>query len=235
MPLTASNLETVMVYCAWDTNRDRKSQTPAEEVSPINADQERPDCAASGIFILQVMANRYEKVRNVLLRMDEPSHIITDIYVPCKEHLMRLKGKWVKAIDPLLPNYLFVETTDLLAMRDMLPQVPEYKTLLSMGGYGSEKIYYALTPEETQWVHALCGKNHLSGISKARIDVENPFPEGSKVHIIDGPLKTLTQEGRVTKVDIHRRIAYVRFPEFMGGASVALSFQLLSDEVENSP
>ena len=63
-----------------------------------------------------------------------------------------------------------------------------------------------------------------------QVDQEHPFRPGERVRVLSGPMKAL--EASITRVDLHRRRAYIATPFFGGGADMMVSFDLIGPAEE---
>lgn len=121
-----------------------------------------------------------------------------EVFVPRRESMRHRVGEWVKVQEVLFPGYLFVDTDDPKAVAAALAKVNAFARLL--GGDGG---FVPVSREERSFIEAMCGQEgpRIAAMSEGVI-------EGGEVRVLSGPLCGM--EGAVTKVDRHKRAAYVR-------------------------
>ncbi len=79
-----------------------------------------------------------------------------------------------------------------------------------------EELFVALHEEETQWLEDLISLEEL-GDGCFEVGLSQVYAEENRVTVLSGPLKNV--EGRIRKINLHRRIAEVEV-EFMNRKTV---------------
>ncbi len=112
----------------------------------------------------------------------------------------RRQGKWVERTVALLPGYVFLYVDREMPIKQKAKANDLYKILEYE--HGMAKL---TGPDEAyaQWIY-----RHQGKIAPSKI-----LSDGDTVQVIDGPLKDCT--GKITKLDRHKRRAWVEF-EFDG-------------------
>lgn len=102
-----------------------------------------------------------------------------EVYLPRLKRTMRRGGKWVNVIEPLFPRYLFIH---LSLNEDDLSPIRSTRGVSRMLRFGD-------TPAKapTEFIEALRSKENPE--AGCHVQGDDLFPQGSKVAIVDGPLK----------------------------------------------
>lgn len=108
----------------------------------------------------------------------------------------REAGEWRQVTDVLFPGYVLVETADPDQFEDALAVLARPVQLLR----GAGNPVAALEQEEAALIRQLAGSAHTVGASVGEI-------VNGVLHVSAGPLTGL--EGLVSKIDRHRRAAYL--------------------------
>ena len=132
-----------------------------------------------------------------------------DAYALRRTTWRREAGEWHQATDVLFPGYVLVETDDPSQLEDALGVLSRPALLVRAAG----NAIATLEPEEAALIRQLAGSTRTVGASVGEI-------VNGILHISSGPLAGL--EGLVSKIDRHRRAAYLAPAAFhtLTGASV---------------
>lgn len=130
-----------------------------------------------------------------------------DAFALRRELMRREGGAWQVRRDVLFPGYVIVETRDPELLAERLQILTAPSALLR----GAGDAVATLTDHEAALVRTLGGSAHTVGVSLGEI-VSN------RLNVTSGPLVGL--EGLVTKINRHKRIAYLDAAAF---ASLAAS------------
>lgn len=141
-----------------------------------------------------VRAGRESAVARRVLRVAEGAAL--DAFVLRRELMRREEGAWRVRRDVLFPGYVIVETHDPELLAQRLEILATQVQVLR----GAGNAVATLTEHEAAMVRALGGRTHTVGVSVGEI-VSN------RLNVISGPLMGL--EGLVTKINRHKRIAYL--------------------------
>lgn len=125
--------------------------------------------------------------------------VLQDIFILTYDRMKRYHGTWHVEKKQMFPNYIFMETEDIIALRKELEPLCEYVQLLE----GSDMLWRIL-PEEESFLRKLCGKDHHLGMSEGYIS-------DGVTHVTHGPL--VGMERHIKRIDRHKRIANIVFPE----------------------
>ena len=96
-----------------------------------------------------------------------------------------------------------------------LKKVPDLTRLLGNDGTNIYPIY----KQEAKFLSQFGGQQHI-------VDMSIGYIEGDMIHIDSGPL--IGYEGHVTKIDRHKRIAYVDISLFGRQTTVKVGLEIIS-------
>ena len=134
-------------------------------------------------------------VRGVL-----PGHSYSRCFHPLQHKMMRHSGEWRDIVFRLLPGYVFIETDDPKRVYQVLKNTP--KQLL----FSTDDAVSVLAGDDAALLENIMDQDGQIGISTVRVAGEEK--DGRKqIEYLSGPLITVAD--RVTRVNLHRRIARV--------------------------
>ena len=173
---------------------------------------------------IQTATGREDLLRQYLNTITEPG-LIAEVFIPRREVLIRLQGRWVRREESLMPGYLFVDTADAAALYQELKRIPMFTKLLG----DRELTYQTLTPAEEDFIRRIGAErgDHTFGVSQVRIDSGQPYQKGDHVTIVSGDLKDFA--GEIVGFDLHKRKAMVRSALF-GGSIIHVGIEILRKE-----
>ena len=154
-------------------------------------------------YVIQVMTGNEESICRDIMQMTD-SELYDRCFVPMSELQRKVKGKYISIMKPLFPGYLFIISDHIEKIQAALWKVAKFTRILRAGS-----TFVPLEIEEVQNLRSLTDKAFNITLSKG-------FIEGDQVYITEGPLKE--QEGRIRKIDRHKRIAIVEMP-FLGSTT----------------
>lgn len=147
------------------------------------------------LYVIQVAGGKEAQVEDMVLRY-VPDGLIDECFVPRYAAARRIRGEWHTRKALLVPGYLFVETRDVEALAYELRRVPAFTKLL-----GNDEKFIPLDTQETRWLNA------FTEAGKRVVEMSTGIMEGDHVVVLAGPL--MGYESTITKIDRHRRQAYV--------------------------
>ena len=145
-------------------------------------------------------------------------------FVPIKEMPFRNKGVIHKVRKPLFPGYIFVQThieSKLISNRLKL-DLKAAKDVYSTLHYGDDKNDVVLHESERLFWENLFDENFCIRGSEG-------FIEGETVRIISGAL--VGQEGRIKKINRHKREAIVEMKMMGAKREVALMLEIIQKQI----
>ena len=156
------------------------------------ADQERTSEASE----VSLKADGLEAERQAAAQSVKP--LVEACIIPLKEREKKFHGSWHLVTERVYPGYLFLKTEDMEQLFFQLKYIPKLTKLLG----DAELTFDSLTDEEAAFVENLGGAEHVVQLSPVVVDKDG------KVTVLGGELKKY--EGRIKKIDLHKRIAVVR-------------------------
>ncbi len=129
---------------------------------------------------------------------------------PMRRMRKKFRGEWKELHEKLLPGYVFITSECIQELYKELKHVPAFTKLLGK----EDEAFIPLPEDEVDWLERIMSSSdqsmevQLSQVSVAKDDT---------VTILSGPLKDM--EGRIRKIDLHRRMAKVEV-EFMNRKTV---------------
>lgn len=141
-----------------------------------------------------------EALENKTNRCFYPTRVINHKY----------KGEWITEEKPLFPGYIFVDTDDIKQLAKDLWTTEGFTKILD-----TDKKYYDLYDKDEEFIENLYSDGGLFDVSKGIL-------EGDHIKVTAGPL--VGMEGCITKINRHKRIAFIELNMF--GQSIKTSVGL---------
>lgn len=129
-----------------------------------------------------------------------PGEIMESCFIPYYEEQRHIKNEWITRRSVLFPGYIFVVTKQV---ERLFAEFRKIEGLTKMVRIGNEIV--PLTNEDINFMQEFCGKEMVVGMSMGII-------ESSRLMVLSGPLRG--KEIYITKVDRHKRIAWLEIPIF---------------------
>ena len=146
-------------------------------------------------YVVQVRTGKEEEiVKKCQFYIDHD--ILLDCFIPITKKKKKYHGTWHIVDDILFKGYIFMITDKVEQLYTELKKLPDLTMLLGNDG----EYIYPIYPQEAMFLTKFSNRNHVVDMSRGVI-------ENDKIIITDGPLMNL--EGYITKIDRHKRIAYV--------------------------
>lgn len=165
-------------------------------------------------YAVQVRSGQEEEIIKkceILIHRD----IYHECFIPRYKHMKKFRGKWHEIEDILFKGYIFIITDHVDELFIELKKIPDLTRLLGNDGENIYPIY----KEEAKFLSQFGGKQHIVNMSIGYI-------EGDIIHIDHGPL--MGYEGHITKIDRHKRIAYVGLSLFGRQITVKIGLEIIS-------
>lgn len=154
----------------------------------------------SNWYVIQVMTGREEALCRDIKNLLEPE-LYEHCFVPMAERQHRKDGKFITLREPLFPGYLFIISDFIEDISVALWKISKFKRILR-----TDNTFVPLEPEEVSSFRSLTDEAFNVTMSKG-------FIIGDAITVTEGPLKGY--EGRIKKIDRHKRMAFVELP-FLG-------------------
>lgn len=146
-------------------------------------------------YAVQVRSGKEEEImKKCALYVDGKA--LKECFVPKSQKMKKFKGKWETVYEVLFKGYVFMISDDVAMLYNELKKVPDLTKLIGNDG----KEIYPILQEEAKFLTRFGGKDHV-------VEVSTGYVEGDEIKITHGPL--VGQEGSITKIDRHKRIATV--------------------------
>ena len=152
-------------------------------------------------YVIWVVARKEQELINIITDK-VPADLYTRVWTPCKKELRRYAGVETTQDIILFPGYVFIDTDDPDAIHQYLYRYSSYIRFLKDGG-----SYSPVSDHERSIIEHFTGESGTAGISMGVIIA-------GCLHILDGPL--VGMESYITKIDRHRRKAYVQIDNLLG-------------------
>ena len=146
-------------------------------------------------YVVQVRTGKEEAIAKKL-QFHIDHDVLLECFIPCCKRQKKFRGKWQIVEEVLFKGYIFMITNQVEQLYTQLKKVPDLTKLLGNDG----KEIYPIYPQEAMFLTKFSNKDHV-------VDISNGIIENDKIIINEGPLIGL--EGLITKIDRHKRIAYV--------------------------
>lgn len=147
------------------------------------------------LYVIQVAGGQESRVVELISKFVSQG-LVEECFIPRYEIMRRMRGAWHKRTEMLVPGYIFVDSKNVGQLSLELRRVPAFTRLL-----GNDDRFIPLTGDEIAWLNA------FTNVGDRVVKMSEGVIEGDKVIVLNGPL--MNHEGMISKVDRHRRIAYL--------------------------
>lgn len=151
-------------------------------------------------YVIQVRSRVEDKIKRaceILISKD----VLKEVFIPKNKRMKKVRGHWVEVEDILFSGYVFVVSDCVDELYLELKKVPDLTKMLGR----AENMIYPLYEDEVEFLKSFSDENHI-------VDMSVGLIENDEVKIMKGPLKG--KEGIVTKIDRHKRLAFVEVELF---------------------
>ena len=173
-------------------------------------------------YVIYVGAGK-ESDAEACIRNQVPRDLYGSCFHPKREMRKKLRGIWIDYVERLIPGYVFVTSDKIQDFYASIRRIPAFLKLLGIDDFACA----ALTGDELDWLKKLIGdfEEDLALLDRTAGLSQIGFDENDRAVVLSGPLKDM--EGRIVKLDLHRRTAEVEV-EMMGrSVSLYLGFEIL--------
>ena len=148
------------------------------------------------------------------IRTHIPRELYHRVFHPVRRMKKKFYGEWRTVTEKLVPGYVFLECDDIQAFYGELGRRRLWKRILGRE-YGEQGVsFYAMTPEEEDWLEKLMVGSDTDADGNVTLDLSQVgFNENDEVVILSGPLQSV--RGLVKRINLHRRVAEIQV-DFMG-------------------
>lgn len=205
------------------------------------------------MYVLYTGSSDKEMMHAILDSCIDPE-ILHDVFIPQRIIKKHLHGKWMDVADDIYRGYVFVEASDSDKLFLELKKIPKISTLFAnilsdQNGLHSEYFenlhFIALSDADQKFIRMIgksksdkkdetgtddlgntYNKAHTMGVSGIVIDCKEgeTYKPGMKIKVVSGPLQGM--DGMISKLNLHRREAYIKSPLF-GGTEIKIGINVL--------
>ena len=190
---------------AWQTQarHERQARVQTHDYLPVGLlSAETPQTGKLRWYVAHVREGQEEATASKCRGALDPQ-IAQECFVPMYEKYMKRGGYWQLVVDPMFRTYFFIAAYDARALSRALGRL-SFPVALA-GARGSACA--ALSPSVQQWLDVALDAHRVLRASEGVI-------VGNKLTVTCGPLAG--REGAISRVDRHKRMAYVRLGEGEG-------------------
>ena len=167
-------------------------------------------------YVVQVRTGKEEEIAKKL-QFHIDHDILLECFIPHCVRKKKFRGQWQLVEEVLFRGYIFVITDKIDDLYTQLKKVPDLTILLGNDGEEIFPVY----PQEALFLSRFSTENHIVDFSKGYIN-------GDAISIIEGPLMGL--EGHITKIDRHKRVAYVDVNLLGRVSTVQVGLEIISKD-----
>lgn len=172
------------------------------------------------VYVVQTEGGKERHACELMSKALNPD-VVTECFVPCSEVAKKFGGKWHRVERVMFPGYVFIDTTDVDEVERDLRSVPGFTRVLGIDGK-----CIPLDGDEVSWLNALTGKQDRT------VRMSEGVIEGGKIVILSGPLVGHT--GMISKIDRHKRLAYVEIAMLGRKSLVKLGLEIVRKSPEDA-
>lgn len=165
-------------------------------------------------YAMQVRSGREEEIVRAC-QIFCSRYSLNECFIPKCKRMKKFKGQWHHVEEILFRGYVFMISDHVDDLFVELKKVPDLTKLLGNDGEDIYPIY----KQEAMFLTQFGGRHHV-------VEMSLGYIEGDKIYITEGPL--MGQEGQVTRIDRHKRIAYVNVSLFGRETTVKVGLEIIS-------
>ncbi len=156
-------------------------------------------------YVIQVPTGKEELTKDLCIDRIDSVHY-NEIFILKYAKKIKRNGRWKEVMKTLFPGYIFVDTDDILSVKQNLIGVKAMTIVL-----GSDGEPVPVSGEERSFLQSLIDGDYVVRMSTG-------FIIGDEIALISGPLRNT--KGVIKRVDRHKRQAVIDV-ELFGGATRA--------------
>lgn len=163
-------------------------------------------------YVIQVPTGREELTKDLCTDRLDSVHY-NEIFILKYVKKIKKNGIWREVTRMLFPGYIFVDTDDIVSVKQDLTGV---KTMTIVLGSDGEPV--PVSPEERSFLQSLIDENYVVRMSAG-------FIIGDEIALISGPLRNT--KGIIKRVDRHKRQAVIDVELFGGVNSATVGLEVI--------
>lgn len=167
-----------------------------------------------GWYVIQVRSGHEKEIVEkceCLISKD----ILQECFIPEFVCQKRYKGKWNDEKTILFRGYVFMITEKPHLLSVELNKVPDFTKMIGV----KKTEVFPLEEDEVAFLKSFGRKEHI-------VEMSIGYIQGDVVHVTEGPLKG--KEGLITKIDRHKRIAYLQTSMFNKETVTKVGLEIIS-------
>ena len=165
-------------------------------------------------YVIQVRTRLEEKIKNQCETYIS-SEVLKKSFIPKRKLVKKIRGKWEEVEEILFGGYVFLVSDNPAKLYNELKKIPDLTKLLGK----IEKEFFPLYDDEIIFLESMYDEENIVQISHGII-------ENDTVIIKDGPLKG--KERIITKIDRHKRIAFIEVELFGKITQAKVGLEIIS-------
>jgi len=172
-------------------------------------------------YAVQVKS-RSEKSTILSIHQRVDKSLYSECFFPSREMNRKMHGKWTVIKEPLFPGYIFINSDQIKDLSTALIRIPEFAKVL--GKDNVAHTFIPLSDREARVIDVLCGRETEYTAKLSYVEIK----EGKIARIISGPL--MGNEGKIKKVNLHRRQVLMSLDLFGRSNDILLSFDIIEPQ-----
>lgn len=165
-------------------------------------------------YVIQVRSGHEMEIADKC-RFFVSDDILKECFIPEYIVKKKFKGKWQNVRNVLFKGYVFLISDHVDELFNELKKIPDFTKMI-----GKKKdIIYPLKDGEVEFLKTFGKDEHI-------VDMSIGFIEGDAIHITEGPLQG--KEALITKIDRHKRIAYITVNIFNEETTAKVGLEIIS-------
>lgn len=165
-------------------------------------------------YVIQVRSGHEKEIADKC-RFLISDDILKECFIPEYITKKKFKGIWQDTRSILFKGYVFLISDHIDELFNELKKIPDLTKLI-----GKKKdVIYPLKDGEVEFLKTFGRDDHL-------VDMSVGFIQGDKIYITEGPLEG--KEGLITKIDRHKRIAYINVDIFNETHTAKVGLEIIS-------
>ena len=164
-------------------------------------------------YAVWVQTGREDRMLELCKTLFQDSDICDEYFLPKYERAKKVRGQWTTVQALLFPGYLFLVSNQPEELQIQLKALPEFTKVL-----GDDDGAIPLYDEEVEFLEKCMNKEKV-------VEMSTGYISGDRLVILDGPMKDY--QGKVKKIDRHKRVATLEVEFFGGGTEVKVGLEVV--------
>ena len=165
-------------------------------------------------YVIQVRSGHEKEIADKCKFLID-STILKDCFIPEYYVQKKFQGAWHQVKQILFKGYVFLISDSIDGLYNELKKIPDFTKVI---GKKKEEIY-PLKEEEVNFLVSFSKDDHI-------VEMSVGYIEGQVIYVTKGPLKG--KEGMITKIDRHKRMAYIQVNLFNEIRTVKVGLEIIN-------